>query len=332
MKKFTLSLLIICSVFVVTAQNVVHSTIPNNITKKYAGAKNGQISSNIDIPIAPSQRNCETMDNDARLRALFPEMGTINDFEKWMEQKIQERQSMKWAGPANITIPTIVHIIHNNGASNISQAQVYSQFDVLNEDFRRNNSDTTSAVAVAFRIVAKDTKIEFCKALVDPLGNTLTEPGIERRHYSTIPGLSAPPYAYGGPQIEPIIKPNTIWDPTRYFNIWVIQFSGGILGYAQFPSNSGLAGLAANGGAANTDGIVIGYNFFGRVGTLSPPYNKGRTATHETGHWLGLRHIWGDANCGNDFCGDTPTQQTSNGGCPAYPQVTCGNGPRRSTQ
>ena len=65
-----------------------------------------------------------------------------------------------------------------------------------------------------------------------------------------------PPYAYGGPEIDPIIKPNTIWDPTKYFNIWVIEFSGGTLGYAQFPSSSGLSGLPG-GGAANTFGLYF---------------------------------------------------------------------------
>src|SRR6185503_7844831 len=77
---------------------------------------------------------------------------------------------------------------------------------------------------------------------------------------------------------------------------------------------------------SSTDGVVIDDNAFGSTGTVQAPYNKGRTATHEVGHWLNLRHIWGDANCGDDFVNDTPTQQTSNVGCPNYPHVTCGNG------
>jgi Pregnancy-associated plasma protein-A len=113
--------------------------------------------------------------------------------------------------------------------------------------------------------------------------------------------------------------------PTTKLNIWVVNkmTSGGqtILGYAQFP-----------GGPAATDGVVLGYNFTGRVGTLSAPYNKGRTATHEVGHWVNLRHIWGDATCGNDQVGDTPTHNTSNGGCPTYPHLsTCAGTPVEMT-
>jgi hypothetical protein len=322
MKKSYLFLLFITlSIFSLNAQNVINNNL-NQLTKKAVIIQSSQ-----NLPTVPLTRTCYTVENEARLRAKYPQLETVNDFENWIQQKIQEQQTMKWPGLADITIPTIVHIIHDGGVSNISQAQVNSQYDVLNEDFRRNNPDTTSSVALAYQSVAIDSKIEFCKALIDPLGNTLSEPGIDRVLYSTISGLSAPPYTAQGTDLENIIKPNTSWDPTKYFNIWVVEMSGGILGYAQFPSSSGLSGMPGSGGAANTDGIVVGFNFFGRVGALSPPYNLGRTVTHEVGHWLGLRHIWGDANCGNDFCNDTPTQQTSNGGCPGFPQVTCGNTP-----
>jgi hypothetical protein len=94
-------------------------------------------------------------------------------------------------------------------------------------------------------------------------------------------------------------------DPARYLNIWVCNLGQNLLGYAQFP-----------GGNPATDGVVVLYSAFGDEGTLIPNYNKGRTATHEVGHWLNLRHIWGDATCGNDFVGDTPPHNTSNGGCP----------------
>jgi hypothetical protein len=94
--------------------------------------------------------------------------------------------------------------------------------------------------------------------------------------------------------------------PTTKLNLWSCNLSGGILGYAQFP-----------GGSSTTDGVVIDDNAFGSTGTVSAPYNKGRTATHEVGHWLNLRHIWGDATCGSDLVGDTPTHNTANYGCPA---------------
>ncbi len=105
-----------------------------------------------------------------------------------------------------------------------------------------------------------------------------------------------------------------IWDRDKYLNIWICNLSF-VLGFSQFP-----------GGDPATDGNVIHYNAFGTIGTASP-WAKGRTATHEIGHWFNLRHIWGDAYCGNDFVDDTPTQQAANGGCPSFPQVSCGNGP-----
>ena len=104
------------------------------------------------------------------------------------------------------------------------------------------------------------------------------------------------------------------WNTSKYLNIWVCNLGNSLLGYAQFP-----------GGPTSTDGVVILYTAFGRTGNVVSPFNKGRTATHEVGHWLNLRHIWGDANCGNDFVNDTPTQQTSNAGCPSYPHITCSN-------
>tara|TARA_Y100000589_G_scaffold317298_1_gene343079 strand:+ start:5096 stop:7303 length:2208 start_codon:yes stop_codon:yes gene_type:complete len=284
-------------------------------------------------PPAPSQRNCATMEVDAAMRAANPDMGTLEDFEEWLAPRVEAYKQAVANGTAPevvYTIPVIVHVIHNSNESvgqgrNISQAQVQSQIDVLNEDFRRLNSDASNTPSV-FQSVAADVEIEFCLAQVDPNGNVLPEPGIDRVSATSI-GLSNTTSGYSTSTIDGTIKPATSWDPNNYFNIWVTQISGGILGYAQFPSNSGLPGLNTNGGAANTDGVVIGYNYFGRTGTVSAPYNLGRTATHEVGHWLGLRHIWGDANCGNDYCNDTPTQQTSNNGCPSFPNVTCSNGP-----
>ncbi|HRH67690.1 MAG TPA: M43 family zinc metalloprotease, partial [Bacteroidia bacterium] len=109
------------------------------------------------------------------------------------------------------------------------------------------------------------------------------------------------------------------WDPHRYLNLWVCNLGGGLLGYAQFPADLG--------SSPGTDGVVIGYKYFGTLGTAISPYNLGRTATHEVGHWLNLRHIWGDASCGDDQVNDTPTQEQANFQCPSFPHVTCGNGP-----
>jgi len=226
------------------------------------------------------------------------------------------------------TLPVVVHVIHNGEAvgtaSNISQAQVQSQLDVLNEDYRNRNSDGTQ-VPAAFQPVRADAQFQFVLATRSPTGQLLAEPGIDRVDRNAL-GLQAAPYdeAY----IDDTIKPATDWNPDQYVNIWVMDLGRTLLGYAQFPDNTaGLAGLSTLGGAPNTDGVVIAYPAFGRVGTLYSTYDRGRTLTHELGHWLGLIHVWGDSNCGDDYCADTPTQQTANLGCPTFPHVTCSNGP-----
>lgn len=277
---------------------------------------------------SPAKIRCSTMENDTRLRAEHPEMGTLADFEVWMQQKMAETLPSTDGVQTVYNIPVIVHVIHNGesvgSGSNISQAQINSQIDVLNEDYSRTNADAANT-PTPFAAVAANCEIHFCLAAVDPQGVTLAQPGIHRVNRNTA-GFNSPPYG-NTTYIDNTIKTATSWDPTRYMNIWVLDLGSNLLGYAQFPSNSGLSGLNTNGGATNMDGVVIGYPYFGRVGNLSAPYDLGRTATHEVGHWLGLRHIDGDSNCGTDYVGDTPTQQTLNYGCPNYPHVTCNNGP-----
>ncbi len=223
-------------------------------------------------------------------------------------------------------IPVVVHVVHNGeqvgDGPNISEAQVQSQIEVLNEDFRRKSGTN------GFNSSGVDAEIEFYLAPTNPDGDTLAEPGIHRYD--------------GGRVIWPTgflttvdseLKPATFWDPTRYFNIWTVNFGGfvgrNLLGYAQFPSNSGLAGLNENEGPANTDGVVVGYKYFGssEKGTfpnLNTTYDLGRTCTHEVGHWLGLRHIWGDGDCAaDDFCDDTPSAGEPNYSCLA--NFSCGS-------
>lgn len=263
--------------------------------------------------IAQTVNRCGTMEADSLLRAS-QSLESLQDFENWLQAKIQQyKQSPEYlSGQRSVrTIPIVFHIIHNGDAvgqnENISQAQVNSQITVLNEDFRKllNTPGFNTHPAGA------DSEIEFCAALVDPNGNILTEPGINRVNLGQASWTQS--------QIDQTVKPQTIWDPERYCNVWVVNFGGSsasLLGYAQFPSSSGLQGINNNAGSANTDGVVVRYTACGRVGTVSAPYNRGRTLTHEIGHWLGLRHIWGDQTCGNDFCNDTPTADGANYGCP----------------
>lgn len=203
-----------------------------------------------------------------------------------------------------ITIPVVVHVIHYGESigtgRNISVAQIQSQIDVLNEDFRRLNSDIYSTPS-AFRGTSDDPLIEFCLAQQDEFGYPTT--GIVRWLGSQ--------QTWSLADIESIVKPNTIWNRNSYLNIWTLEFTNtSLLGYAQPP-----------GGSASTDGVVIRYDAFGTTGNVNPPFNLGRTSTHEVGHWLNLRHIWGDENaCAqDDFVADTPMQTVESSDCPSFP-------------
>ncbi|MDQ3191194.1 MAG: PKD domain-containing protein, partial [Bacteroidota bacterium] len=244
------------------------------------------------------------------------------EFETWLQSLPAPSGSR-----AVYTLPVIIHVIHNGEAigvgNNISLAQLNSQITIINEDFRKLNADISNLPGV-WTNTAADSEINFCPAIIDPLGNTLAVPGINRVNRNTA-GFTAPPYTAN--YTTNTIKPATIWDPEQYLNIWCVPLSGGLLGYATFPSGSGLPGLTGSFGTATTDGIVVRTTAFGNTGSAAAPFDKGRTATHELGHWLGLRHIWGDGACATDYCADTPTQQTSNTGCPNFPSVTCSNGP-----
>ena len=213
-----------------------------------------------------------------------------------------------------IKIPVVVHVVYNNSEQNISDEQIKTQIDVLNKDFRKQNVDINK-VPEAFNNMATDLRIEFQLACRDPDGNSTN--GITRTN-THINGFK---YVYGGP--EPI-KSSTDggivpWPADKYLNIWVCKLDE-ILGYATFPA----ADLSKN------DGVVIGYSYFGTIETATSPFDKGRTTTHEVGHWLNLLHIWGDdgAGCdGSDNVDDTPNQAGPNYGKPEFPHVSCSNGP-----
>ncbi|MDZ4846906.1 MAG: M43 family zinc metalloprotease [Chitinophagales bacterium] len=275
------------------------------------------------VLLSAQTEQCGTMYADSILRSKIPGAPSLIDFEEWLQLKMNEPSNVANQRGAIVTIPVIVHVIHDGDAvgsgQNISEAQVLSQIDVLNEDFRRLNADAVNTPAT-FLPVAADIEIEFCPAVVDPNGMLLAEPGIHRVHAGQATWASSA-------DIDINLKPSTIWDPTRYFNIWTVDFGSGstLLGYAQFPEGSGLAGMPTGAQSANTDGIVCRYNAFGRVGNVNSPYDLGRTATHEAGHWLGLRHIWGDGDCSvDDYCTDTPESDASNNGCQTG-YVSCGN-------
>ena len=206
-----------------------------------------------------------------------------------------------------IRIPVVVHVLFNNEQQNISEAQVRSQIDVLNKDFRKLNADT-SFIPPAFRSLAADCRIEFQLASSDPAGRATK--GIVRR------ATSARAFAMDPGIMSTAMGGSDPWDAASYLNIWVAPLTRGLVGYSSPP-----------GIRKDLDGVVIAFNAFGTTGTAQAPYNKGRTATHEIGHWLGLRHIWGDADCGDDHIDDTPPQSGSTNGCPSGVVSTCNNGP-----
>ncbi len=242
------------------------------------------------------------------------------EFETWL-QSVQHQQSAAKSAAVHFTIPVVVHIIHNGEAVgtglNISDAQVISQIEALNRDYNKLNADTTIIPAV-WKSVAANCEITFCLAKVDPTGAVMPSPGIDRVNRNT-KGFTAGPYTED--YNDNTVKPKTIWNTNDYLNMWCEDLGDDLYGYATFPNPSGttVTGLSAPYGTATTDGVVIAYKTFGTIGDLDSRFAEGGIVTHETGHWLGLRHIWGDSNCGNDYCNDTPPAKADNNGCFTFP-------------
>jgi len=258
--------------------------------------------------LAFAQRICGTTEYQTMLEQEDP--GIINRQEE-IEQFTRDFLINNPQGErALVTIPVVVHVVYNTTAENISDAQIQSQITVLNQDFRKLNTDVANTPG-AFAGLASDSNIEFCLATVDPNGNPTN--GVLR-----VP-TTATSFGTNNTVKSSTSGGSNAWNAGKYLNMWVCDISGGTLGYAQFP-----------GGSASTDGVVCDYQYFGTNGTATAPFNKGRTATHEVGHWLNLRHIWGDdgTGCtGSDQVTDTPNSAGPNYGCPAFPTVTCSNGP-----
>ncbi len=259
---------------------------------------------------------CATDEYNAALLKNNPNMMGSDSFERKLAPKIAEikRQIASGAlrGSVQFTIPVVVHVIHNGEpigtGANISDAQVLSQIQVLNEDYRRMvgtrgfNTDPDGA----------DVEIEFCMAQQDPDGCVTN--GINRIDMSAVSTSWSGP----GGNTDTVLKPMTYWDASQYMNMWSVNFSDPtLLGFAQFP-----------GGPANSDGVVSNYTYFGSNDapgvTIPGTFNLGRTMTHEVGHYLGLFHTFQGGCAGGDMCDDTPPVDAPNFGCPTTHQ-SCGN-------
>lgn len=261
----------------------------------------------------PKKRTCGAAEVHHRLLQTIP---AYADNRRAIESHTMSWGLMRKSMPAPIkiiTIPVVVHVVYSTPEQNISDAQVNNQLVVLNDDYRKRNADI-GLIPAPFQPLAADLHIEFKLACRDPKGDKTD--GITRTK-TNVTSFSS----------DDRVKSNSTggidaWPSDKYLNLWVCQLGGGLLGYAQFP-----------GGPPTTDGVVITHTGFGTLGTAAAPFNKGRTGTHEIGHWLDLYHIWGDDQSlpdpcsGSDNVADTPNQESMNFGCPTFPHITCNNHP-----
>ncbi|MPT33149.1 MAG: zinc metalloprotease [Chryseobacterium sp.] len=200
-----------------------------------------------------------------------------------------------------VDIPVVVNVLYKTSAENISDARIAEQIAILNADFGGTNTDASKIPTEFSGVKAGDTKVRFHLVKTVRKATTKTKWGTnDAMKKSSTGGIDAT-------------------TPNSYFNLWIVGNMGEILVYATFPESSGLW----------NDGVVIAAPYFGKTGATAP-YNLGRTATHEVGHYLNLRHIWGDASCGNDLVADTPTQTGANYGKPTYPLYNTCSGTSRS--
>jgi hypothetical protein len=260
--------------------------------------QNDQTESETLTPNAITKRSCASQDVLADQLAADPTLASrMNQIEEFTKNAMVIGRLVN----GKLEIPVVVNVLYRTAAENISIAQIQSQIKVLNEDFNALNSDYSSVPALFSGVKAN-------------VGITFVLQNVVRR--STLMVVWTTDDSMKKSLLG--IAPTT---PTTVLNMWSCNMGGGILGYAQFP-----------GGAAATDGVVIDNNAFGNTGHVTAPYNLGRTATHEVGHWMNLRHIWGDANCGSDIVSDTPTHNDANYGVPAYPHYsTCSGTPVEMT-
>lgn len=256
------------------------------------------------------KRCCATMEVYNRQVELFPGYRRAQAaIEDDIHSLLSRNKSYRFSEAVIINV--VVHILYHEDHQNIGDEQVTSQLEVLNKDFRARNNDKSQVPKVWIDLVA-DSFIQFRLASVDPKGKPTS--GITRKQTEFIefgPDNTVKDDHTGG---------KSPWPTDRYLNIWVCGLSQSILGYAQFP-----------GGPADTDGVVIDYRAFGTTGTAVEPFNLGRTATHEIGHYLNLSHIFGDGrgnSCADtDFVPDTPNQLGPNYQKPLFPSISCDNGP-----
>ena len=251
--------------------------------------------------VAPGHRQCATYEVFQEQLKADPSLAEKMDKIEKFTQKFMENPSAYKLVNGVMEVPVVVNVLYNKASENIANDQIKSQITVLNKDFSGTNSDVGGTPGEFTSVLSGDTKIHFTL-------QSIIRKKTNKKSWTTNDAMKKT--SQGG--LDPT-------NPTTTLNMWSCNMSGGILGYAQFP-----------GGKSATDGVVILYAAFGSraiypSGTYATDYDLGRTATHEIGHYFNLRHIWGDANCGNDFVDDTPIHNSANYGCPAIPSTSnCG--------
>lgn len=253
-----------------------------------------------------AQKNCSsTAYQQEQLKQDPAIIQRINQVESFINRSIEGNGVAARGDEAIIKIPVVIHILYHYPSEKITDQQVFSQIAALNKCFRRKSADTINTPSY-FRPMAADCGIEFQLAISDPKRRATT--GIVRK-YTPITQWQADDKMKFTNEMG-----DDAWDPASYLNIWVCNLDR-VAGYASLP-----------GGIMSKDGLVIGFSTFGTIKVMSG-YEMGKTAVHETGHWLGLKHLWGDTYCGDDGVGDTPKQAGYNIECPGVINITCGNGP-----
>ncbi|WP_026462484.1 M43 family zinc metalloprotease [Adhaeribacter aquaticus] len=255
-------------------------------------------------------RTCGATHQRDKLIRRYPETKThMENARKAAAAFAQNSQKARLTQPV-IQIPVVFHVLYHTPEENITTAQILSQLEVLNEDYRHRNADSVKTLR-PFKKLAADTQIQFCLAIVDPNGQPTT--GITRTYTDSVSF-----------DLEDNMKFSATggkdaWNTKKYLNIWICNLGNQVLGYGQFP-----------GSPANIDGVSLYYKAVGRF-PANPnqnfAYNLGRTGTHEVGHWLGLEHIWGiNFGCDDtDGIDDTPNQDDATTGCPTGTRISCNN-------